>query len=179
MPSGINVSDHSIIGNPDFRPTTCIFCSFILCWKHGSYVRKGTYYEELKIPPEEEKIQRYLCKRAGCGRTFSVLPSDTLPYCRFKFRDFLCIHDQYQKGATAYSIWKSCRLQQVCLSAVKCLCTLIRKVMLFVQNWCREIDEPVSNDLKSMCFTLLERNSWFGFTSRWYHAFYPNRLWQK
>jgi hypothetical protein len=177
MPSVNNVSDHSIIGNPDFRPEACVFCFSAHCWKHGSYIRRGSHSPNLKIPPEETVVPRYLCKRPGCGRTFSVLPSGTLPYCRFGFEDFLWIHAQYYEGMNAYSIWNACRLQQVWLGTVKRLLIFIQRAMVFVRNWCRETDNPVSGDLKSMCFALLKDCSWFEFTSRWYHALYPSRLW--
>lgn len=178
MPSVNNLSDNTNTGNPDFHPDCCIFCFFSHCWKHGTYIRKGSHSRNLKVPPEEKVIPRYLCKRSSCGRTFSVLPQYTLPYCRFDFEDLLFIHAQYSSGMRAYSIWKTCQLQQVCLSAIKRLLILIRRAMVFIQNWCRETDNPVTNNLKSMYFALLNNHSWFEFTSRWYHALYPRRLWQ-
>ena len=155
----------------------CPFCNYFIVWKHAKYIRTGTHSKILKNPPDEKRVQRCKCQRPGCGKTFGALPSDTLPYCRFEFKDFLSIYVKTRQGMSAYAIHKACQLQQVSLAAIKRLLVLIRRVMTFVTSWLREIDEPVNEDLKTMCIFLLKSRSWFKFTSRWYHAIYPVRLW--
>ena len=156
----------------------CPFCNYFIVWKHAKYTRMGTHSKTHKNPPDEKKVQRCKCQRPVCGRTFGVLPSETLPYCRFDFNDFLSIYAQSLKDMGAYSIWKACQLWQISLATIIRLLALIKKVMRFIENWCRETDEPVTEDFKAMCFSLLKNRSWFTFTSRWYHALYPARLWE-
>jgi len=159
------------------RPN-CPFCDYVIVWKHTRYIRTGSHSKTLKIPPESKIVQRYLCKRPGCGRTFPVLPEDTLPYCRFGFNDFLSIYAQYLKGLNAYTIWKACQLIGVSLRTIVRLLSLFKKVLPLVQKLFQELDGKVSKDLDSMGQFLVKKFSWFGFTSRWYHALYPLRLWE-
>lgn len=155
----------------------CPFCNYFIVWKHAKYIRTGTHSKSHKNPPEERKVQRCKCQRPGCGRTFGILSGDTLPYCRFDFNDFLVIHAQSRKGMGAYAIHKACQLLQVSLAAIKRLLVLIKRVMRFITNWYRETGEPITEDLKAMCCSLLKDQSWFKFSSRWYHTLYPARLW--
>jgi hypothetical protein len=170
----IKIQEESCKEHPN---PNCPFCNYFIVWKHASYIRTGTYSKILKNPPDEKKVQRCKCQRPGCGMTFGVLPSETLPYCRFDFNDFLYIHSQCCQGMSAYAIHKACQLQQVSLAAIKRLLVLFKRVMRFIKNWCSEIDEPVTENLNAMCLSLLGKRSWFAFTSRWYHALYPARLW--
>ena len=156
----------------------CPFCDYIIVWKHARYIRTGTHSKILKIPPEERTVQRYLCKSPDCGRTFPVLPENTLPYCRFDFKDFLCIHALYQKGMSTYSLWKSCHLAGVSINVIVRLLKLFKKVLALVQSLFRELNGEVNEDLASMSHFLIKKYTWFGFTSRWYHALYPARLWE-
>ncbi len=158
------------------RPN-CPFCDYVIVWKHTRYLRTGTHSKIPKNPPESKIVQRYLCKKPGCGRTFPVLPENTLPYCRFGFNDFLSIYAQYRKGLNAYTIWKACQLIGVSLSTIVRLLSLFKKVVPLVQKLCQALDGKIPKDLDSAIPFLVKNYTWFGFTTRWYHALYPARLW--
>ncbi len=177
MPSAINVSDHENVCN-ELRPKSCCFCGGIRIWKHGHYNRTCFYLKISINPPPNIKVQRFLCKAPACDRSFSVLPQDAVPYCRFFFKDFRQLYDYSQKGGSAYSLWKSCSLPGVSLSIIGRLLCLFKKVLSHVQRLCREVDEAVSENLNGMSHFLIKTHTWFGFTTRWYHALYPARLWE-
>ena len=159
------------------RPN-CPFCDYSIVWKHARYRRTGTHSKILKTPPVSKVVQRCLCKSPGCGRTFSVLPEDTLPYCRFGFNDFLTIYVQYQKGLNAYSIWKTCSLIGVSLRTIVRLLSLFKKVLPLMKKLYQEFEGQISKDLSSMCQLRVIKFTMFGVTTRWYHAIYPARLWE-
>ena len=177
MPSAINVSDPENVCN-ELRPKTCCFCGGFRIWKHGYYYRTCFYLKISINPPIGKKIQRYLCKAAACDRTFSALPQDVLPYCRFFFEDFLHLYEYSQKGGSAYSLGKACNLVGVSLAIMVRLLSLFKKVLPLVQKLYRELEEKVSEDLNNMSHFLVKKYTWFGFTTRWYHALYPARLWE-
>ncbi len=177
MPSANNLSDNSINGNPH-RPDGCPFCYFNRIWKHGSYKRNGFHEKIYDVMPEGKNIQRYLCKSPFCSRTFSELHEEVLPYCRFYWTDFLRFFCLSFSGKNAYSIWKENSLASVSIPTFYRLIALFKKALVFVKNTCREMDISISGNLKDMCSFLLESWSWFRFTSHWYHAIYPGRLWQ-
>jgi len=88
------------------------------------------------------------------------------------------IQKEIISGKGAYFIWKSCQLLFVSLATVKRLVILFQKALTFIQNWCRELDIPICTDFKVLFSELLLKSSWFTFSTRWYHALYPRRLWQ-
>ena len=178
MPSVKSISAISQSCNPYYSPNSCVFCAFDRIWKHGTYSRTATYAKEFKNPPEEKVVQRYLCQNPACKRTFGQLPEDILPYCRFPFDEFISLSKKAVSGKGTYSIWKSCRLLFVSLAAIKRLLTLFKRVLSFIQNWCRELDIPIIPELNILCTRLLTKHTWFAFSTRWYHALYPKRLWQ-
>lgn len=155
----------------------CPYCSWSIVWRHTSYKRTGFHSREFENPPRAIIVLRCLCKNPLCGRTFGVLPSGTLPYCRFAFEDFLSISRRLLLGATPYSIWKSWPNSTVSLKAFAGLFSLIKRVMAFISAWVRETGLVVTGILEYMCRPLLEKVSWFTFTTRWYHALYPKRIW--
>lgn len=178
MPSVKSISAVSHSGKSHFRPEYCVFCAFDRIWKHGIYSRKATYAKNFKNPPEAKVVQRYLCQNPSCKRTFGQLSENSLPYCRFPFEEFLLIQKELVSGKSSYSIWKSCQLLFVSLAAIKRLVILFHKALTFIQNWCRELDIPISTDFRVLFSELLLKHSWFTFSIRWYHALYPRRLWQ-
>lgn len=177
MPSDINVSVSSHDCNEQ-RPKSCCFCSGIRIWKHGHYLRTFFYLKTSINPPMGKKVQRYLCKDATCDRTFSALPQDVLPYCRFFFNDFCQLYENFEKGGTAYSLWQACHLMEVSLAAIQRLISLFKKVLILIHNLCRELDINLTENLDSMSHFLIKKYSWFGFNYRWYHSIYPARLWE-
>jgi hypothetical protein len=80
------------------RRPACPYCGFSRSWKHGKYRRKG-FHRPLVGPRQElVAVQRYVCRAPPCDRTFSELPEDVLPYCRFFLSDLLGIEDDWTEG---------------------------------------------------------------------------------
>jgi hypothetical protein len=171
------IPEKSACGKKRHSNPACPFCAWTVVWKHFTYKRYGTHVKELKTPPDYELVQRCLCKNPACGRTFNVLPPDTLPYCRFKFGDFLLSARRFKEGASAYSIWKSWPDKSVSLKVFIRLRTLIKRVQVFIAAWARELELSTSGFLDDLCRSILIMVSWFTFTTRWYHAIYPRKLW--
>jgi hypothetical protein len=159
------------------QPKSCCFCSFTKIHKHGTYFRKGTHEAKPKSPPGRYEVQRYLCLSSSCKRTFGQLPPDLLPYCRFRLKEILQIARLQKVGLSAYAIWKKLALWLVSAKAIKRVLNFISRLILFVQDLCRENDIPVSLNLCDLFQHLFGRYTWFSFTTKLYHAFYPKRLW--
>ncbi len=151
----------------------CPYCGFLRCWKHGKYQRKW-FHHPLRGPIREPvAAQRYLCRNPPCDRTFSELPEEVLPYCRFFLSGLLSIADDRTEGKSSYWIAK-CRWGlslRVVLRAV----SLIRKVTPLLEGVCREAAGSVGTGFQSLVKTIREKFSWFGFTRRWFHGLYPCR----
>ena len=175
MPSSINLPERKRLG----KPKCCIFCHFTILWVQAYYTRKGTHSKTFEKQPDSVLVTCWRCKNPGCKRIFSVLPPGTLPYCRFKLEDVLSIARQFRKGKSAYAVWKSWPGSRLGLNVFVRLRALIRRVMLFMTAWAREMEQAVSGSLKNLCQTILIKVSWLAFTTRWYHALYPNRLWPR
>lgn len=171
------IPEKRVCGNKKHSNPPCPHCAWTVVWKHASYIRTGTHARELKNPPDTEIVTRCICKSPVCGRSFGILPPSTLPYCRFKFDDFLSISLRHQAGESAYAIWKSWSNSTVSLKTIKRLCILIEDVLVFVAVWTSEAEHKVTGVLADMCSSLLGIVPWFRFTTRWYHSIYPSRIW--
>lgn len=152
---------------------TCPYCGFPRCWKHGRYRRKGFHQPGAGSPQKLVAVQRSLCRNPPCERTFSVLPEEVLPYCRFFLDGLLSIAHDLTEGKSSYGIAKfrwglSLR---VILRAV----SLIRKVTPWLEGLCRETTGNIGTCFQSLVKTVREKFSWFDFTRRWFHGLYPCR----
>jgi|SRR5210317_438058 len=173
MPSTNNLPERKRLG----KPKCCIFCHFTILWVQAYYTRKGTHSKTFEPQPDSVLVTCWRCKNPRCKRIFSVLPPGTLPYCRFKSEDVISIARQFQEGRSAYAVWKSWQAARLSLKVFVRLRVFIRRVMHFVTTWVRELNRPVSGSLKRLCQIILLKVSWSTFTTRWYHALYPRRLW--
>lgn len=177
MPSFEIVSGYSHNCKANRQTIRCKFCFFRHCWKHGIYLRTGTHSKYPQNPPVPIPVQRFLCRNPACKRTFSRLPENTLPYCRFTFKDFLLAAHLFQKGKNAYKIWKCLDFCEVSLKIIKRLCLLILRANVFLSKWYREIKLESTCYITTIFDLLLKRFTWSTITSRWYRAIYPKRLW--
>ena len=152
---------------------TCSYCGFPRCWKHGTYGRK--WFHQLGAEPTQEPVtvQRYLCQHPSCERTFSVLPENVLPYCRFFMSDLLSIVQDRTEGKSSYRIAKYRR--GLSLRVILRTVSLIRKVTPLLECICREATGSVVFGFQALVKTVRGKYSWFDFTRRWFHGLYPCR----
>jgi len=152
----------------------CPYCNNNHCWKHGTYTRKGFHSQTPQNGWILRTVQRFLCRDVSCKQTFSLLPEDVLPYCRFFYSDLLSIIHQFNQGMTAYSIahkhWK------LSLRIILRIKRLIHIVYIYLEQLCREFSIRIGGSFSNMVFSLSQRLSWFRFTRIWFHHIYPCRI---
>jgi len=151
----------------------CPYCGFSRCWKHGKYQRKGFHRPQSEPLQELVAVQRYLCRSSPCDRTFSDLPEGVLPYCRFFLSGLLSIADDRTKGKSSY--WIAKYRWGLSLRVILRAVSLIRKVIPWVEGFCREAAGSVVSGFQALVKTVREKSSWFDFTRRWFHGLYPCR----
>jgi hypothetical protein len=152
---------------------TCSYCGFPRCWKHGKYGRKWFHQLGAELSQEPVAVQRYLCQHPSCERTFSVLPENVLPYCRFFMSDLLSIVQDRTEGKSSYWIAKYRR--GLSLRVILRTVSLIRKVTPLLECICREVTGSVGSGFQALVKTILVKFSWSDFTRRWFHGLYPCR----
>jgi len=152
----------------------CPYCNNTHCWRHGSYTRKGFYSKTSQNGWIIRTVQRFLCREVSCKHTFSVLPEDVLPYCRFFWKDFLSINRELNRGTSAYSIaLKEWKLSPRIIYRVK---GLICNVHTWLKQLCREASREATDNFEKLVKTALQTHSWFVFTRMWFHHIYPCRI---
>ena len=82
----------------------CTYCSSDRRWKHGSYERKGFHSKKPEFAGETRFVPRYLCRNPSCNRTYSVLPPDILPICRFFQPDIITLATLFGSNLSIYRI---------------------------------------------------------------------------
>jgi len=152
---------------------TCSYCGFPRCWKHGKYGRKWFHQLGTEPPQEPVTVQRYLCQHPSCERTFSVLPENVLPYCRFFMSGLLSIAQDRTEGKSSY--WIAKYRWGLSLRVILRAVSLIRKVTPWVEGFCREATGSVVSGFQALVKTVRGKYSWFDFTRRWFHGLYPCR----
>ena len=175
MPSINNLPEQVKLG----KPKCCVFCHFTIVQIHSHYERKGTHSRVFENQSTPIRVTCWRCQNPNCRRIFAVLPQGTLPYCRFRSEDLFSIASQFQKGKSAYSVWKSWSASCLSLKVFVRLRTLIQRINIFITAWVREMEQSSDGSLKSLCQTILSKVSWSAFTTRWYHTLYPLCLWPK
>lgn len=152
---------------------TCPYCGFIRCWKHSTYKRKGFHRPRSEQQHGIVVVQRYVCRQPSCEHTFSILPEKVLPYCRFFWDGLLHIANTLAEGKSAYWIAK-CQWNlplRVILRAVD----LIKRVTLWLEGLYREATGCRETGIQTLAKVVRKKMSWFSFTRRWFHGFYPCR----
>lgn len=153
----------------------CPYCSFFKCWRHAKSSRKGFHRGTEQPTNIIIEVIRYICRSPDCGRTFSVLPEEVLPYQRFLWSDFLEIESESLSGKSCWGIFKSLSIKASLAVIVRTL-RRINQVRKWAARLCRELDKPVTTTLASMGRVLAESLGWAVFTRRFSHALYPRRL---
>jgi hypothetical protein len=151
----------------------CPYCGFIRCWKHGAYERKGFHMPSSEPQHGTVVVQRYQCRQPSCGHTFSILPEEVLPYCRFFWNGLLQIAATLTEGKSAYWIAKYqwCLSLRVILRAVG----LIQRVTPWLEQRYREATGSIETGIQALAQAVRKTMSWFSFTRYWFHGFYPCR----
>ena len=151
----------------------CPYCNNNHCWKHGHYIRKGFHSK----PPQNgwilRTVQRFLCLEASCKHTFSVLPDDVLPYCRFLWKDLLELARLSGLGKTAYHI--AIYQWNLPLRTMLRATGIITRVRQWLGQLCREALHGVAGEFETLATTVLRMHSWFVFSRMWFHHIYPCR----
>jgi transposase-like protein len=85
-------------------PVYCLFCRQGSTRKHGVYVRKG-FHARMGSTAMQDSVQRYRCLNRECKRaTFSILPEDVLPLCRFRWSDLVSVQHALGAGTSVYHL---------------------------------------------------------------------------
>ena len=151
----------------------CPYCNNGSYWKHGSYTRKGFHFKVYKNGCNLRIVQRFLCREVSCKHTFSVLPEDVLPYCRFFYNDLLDIIKNLKNGATAYFLsFQEWDLSPRILCRIK---NLLKKVHPWLKELLQEALYKMAEKFETLVSTVLQKYSWFVFTRMWFHHIYPSR----
>ena len=151
----------------------CPFCGFPKSHKHGCYYRKGFHRPQGNALQEPVAVQRYLCRSPPCGRTFSTLPEEVLPYCRFLWGGLLSIAHDRMEGKTSY--WIAKHRWGLSLRVILRAVSLVERATTWLARICREAALHAGSGLRSLVDSVRERFSWAGLARRWFHGLYPCR----
>jgi transposase-like protein len=173
MPPGNKIPDNTPGSKNNLSHPPCPFCGFPRCWKHGTYRRKGFHQRQNEPLRELVAVQRYLCRSSPCDRTFSELPDEVLPYCRFFMGGLLSIASDLTEGKSSY--WIAKYQWGLSLRVVLRAVSLIRKVTPWLEGLCREVAGSVTPGLQALITTIRKKVFRRDFIRRWFHALYPCR----
>jgi hypothetical protein len=160
--------------HPRLKITPCPSCNHPHCNPHGHYFRKGThlFFEIIVVP-------RFLCPRAHCRATHSILPENTLPICRWRLRDILDIAVRFSNGETAYAISKGIGESESSLRRLK---VWMAKATEVIAALARELEPlaptpPAPPPTSGAGLTLAYRwPTWAAFTHAFSRTLYPKRF---
>lgn len=152
----------------------CPYCDFHICWRHGFYERKGHHRSHEAPRNDTVVVCRFLCRSPVCEHTFSRLPVDTLPYCRFFLSGLLSIVQDLAHGEPVHWIarfrWDT--TEPVIYRAID----RIEKVTPWLKQQFQEQTGRVKNSFQELIGLLQKHFSWFRLTRNWFHHFYPLRV---
>jgi hypothetical protein len=151
----------------------CPYCGHIRCWKHGVYRRKGFHRREVVPQAEPVAVQRYLCLAPPCKRTFSALPEEVLPYCRFFLSDLLAIEHTLAEGWSVY--WVARYQWELSLGVMQRASAWIGKATDWLTSLCRETTGKMIAGFEGLIKTARKTLSWRHLTRRLFHGLYPCR----
>jgi len=152
----------------------CPYCHHSKCWKHGHYTRKGFHRLPGECQCQTVDVLRYLCRNPPCERTFSLLPEDVLPYCRFFLSGLLGITDDQDAGKSAYWIAKS--RWELSLSVILRAIDRIKQLQPWLVLVCHETAQRTEGCFQTLAKRVENALGWIRFIRYWYHTFYPLRI---
>lgn len=152
----------------------CPYCHFPICWRHGFYARKGFHRPRCASTKFELLVQRYLCRSPCCGHTFSLLPKDVLPYCRFMLTGLFSILKDREAGRSAY--WIARHQWDTTLRVILRTLARIGRMTEWFTELYRAYTGEFEQDFKTLVSLLRKRFSWSRLTRLFFHHFYPSRV---
>jgi hypothetical protein len=124
---------------------------------------------------ESRRVQRYLCRNKVCERTFSRLPADVVPYCRFFWPDLLSVACSLATGESCYRLAR--HVWHVGRGVITRARSLIPRLRQWLATLCREITDGVTaGGLEATAGLAHEHYGWGGLTNRWCRRIYPGRF---
>lgn len=158
----------------NFCTPKCPYCHSRHNWRHGVYTRKGFHGRKGQCQAIIEAVQRFLCRQPSCGHSFSVLPPEVLPYCRFFLHDALAIEQALLNGSSAYSI--ATYQWNIPLAVILRFKRLFVKVSSWLKQLFRETFSYAAHTTGSLIGALLRHYSWDEFGNMWFRRIYPARF---
>ena len=162
------------IPSPDSKGEIhCPYCHWCKIWKHARYTRKGFHRLPDACLCQTLEVLRYLCRNPVCGRTFSLLPEDVLPYCRFFLSALFSIAEDLDSGKSAY--WIAKRRWELSLPVILRAAARIKQVQFWLVRICHETAQSIEGCFQTLAKRVEKALGWVRFTRYWYHTFYPRR----
>jgi len=150
----------------------CPWCSSRRWWRHGSYTRTFFHSQRRQAISESRRVQRYLCRAATCGRSFSRLPHDVIPWCRFFYSDLLRLGRSLSAGLPPRRLARC--LWHVGHRVITRARVLYERLANWVETLYREItDGAIPLELEGMEELVVDHYWWGEFTHRWCRHLYP------
>ena len=140
------------------RPDSCLWCN------RNHFIKHGKYYRYELQGQQRCAIQRYLCKNAGCKRTFSILPHPFLRYLRLPLCVLCVLTEELLRGTSKAQIG---RLLGVTYT------TVLRMARMAVQLFHWMDHEPDAPWSPSPC--IHGPSAWETFIKMFSWKFYPKR----
>lgn len=150
----------------------CPTCHDTQCQKHGFYIRKG-FHTQNKSISLSISIQRHRCLNPECERrSFSVLPSMVLRYCRFFWPCLLAVWN----ALTYLSMYHIARIWNVDRRVI----AGVDALQNIIHNWVGKQHQELTNGSKVRSLPLMVKIISFKtgmaeLMSRWYCYRYPKR----
>ncbi len=142
-------------------PVECTWCN-----NSANIIKYGTYHRYAFTGGELIPIQRYLCKRELCKRTFSILPHPFLRITRFSLCIFRMLLNMIQQKMPVSQIAFSSDLSW---SAVHRAIQSAGKIF----SWIRQ--EAVTDPQWAPCPCMNPPQNWSHFIRMFAAKFYPKR----
>jgi len=173
MSSKGNIAGCGARSNEKDSSHCCPYCGSSRLWKHGTYLRKGSHYPPGACEGKQVAVPRSICRDPSCERTFSVLPQDVLPICRFYLDGLLSIADDRADGKSSY--WIAKHRWGLSLRVVLRAVALIDRAASMLERFSREATGGVASGFAALVKTVQVTRSWCDVTRAWFRGLYPCR----
>jgi hypothetical protein len=151
----------------DPEPVFCPGCQSHDHCKHGVYTRKGFHIRSgiVTIPIA---VQRYRCCNKDCSRrTFSVLPTMVLRYCRFFWPCLLLV----ERASSTKPVW------EISCGVARRAAVVLAAIASWVSELYREVtDGRAGTHLGRMVKIIVHKIGRVELSNRWYRHRYPLRF---
>lgn len=155
--------------------SNCPCCGCPSSSGHGSYVRKGFHVPNRAVALPV-RVRRYRCLNPDCRRrTFSILPRNVLPYCRFYWFYLVSLKESLCRGATVNSLAQ--HVWHVGWAVIARGTALLQRMETWVEQLHRELTD--GHPGRELCRMVKIVTGVLGpceLVSRWYRHRYPLRF---